>query len=224
MQSAIAENLDKVRMRIVSAARRAQRDPDSVTLVAVSKRKPAEDIAVAHAAGQRDFGENYVQELETKSRVLTGLDQVRFHLIGKLQSNKANRAATLFDTIHTVASVKLARRLERTGTSLNIFLEVKLSHESSKSGIDEQQVEALCAAAQSAPNLKLLGLMTMPPWSADPERSREYFRHLNQLAERLGVNCLSMGMSHDFEVAIEEGATHVRIGTAIFGKRSTPAL
>lgn len=215
----VPDRLDRVRDRIAAAGRRAGRLADAVTLVAVSKRKLPECIAAAYAAGQRDFGESYVQEFAAKVPALVGLPEARYHLIGKLQSNKAKRAAGLFGTIHTVDSVKLARRLERQGTPLEVFLEVKLSPERSKSGLDASQVAAVQEAVAAAPCLRLAGLMTMPPWNADPELSRPYFRQLRELAEMHGLAGLSMGMSHDLEVAIEEGATHVRIGTAIFGKR-----
>lgn len=216
----IAERLNRVRERIAIAARHTGRDPDSVTLVAVSKRKPAQDIVAAYAAGQRDFGENYVQEFEAKSAALRPLGDAHFHLIGKLQSNKAKRAAGLFGTIHTIDSVKLVRRLEQSGRPLDVFLEVKLSPEPTKSGLDVELVSTVRDAVDAAPHLHLAGLMTMPPWSEDPERSRVYFRQLRDLADSFGITGLSMGMSHDLEVAIEEGATHVRVGTAIFGKRS----
>ncbi len=215
----IPERLHSVLDRIASASSKSGRDAESITLVAVSKRKPPEDIVTAFEAGQRDFGENYVQEFEAKSSALPPLPGARFHLIGKLQSNKAKRAAGLFTTVHTVDTVKLARRLDRFGAGLEVFLEVKLSHEDSKSGMDPTSLEAVLQAAASAPNLRLAGLMTMPPWNPDPNRSRPYFRRLRELAEEHGIAGLSMGMSHDLEVAIEEGATHVRVGTAIFGRR-----
>lgn len=208
-----------MRERIAAAARRAGRDPDEITLVAVSKRKPPEDIVAAYEAGQRDFGENYVQEFERKSARLPPLPGARFHLIGKLQSNKAKRAAGLFSTIHTLDSVKLARRLDRFASALEVFLELKLSPEESKAGMDPASLEAVLGAAQAAQRLEVAGLMAMPPWNPDPEQARPYFRRLRVLAEAHGIGGLSMGMSHDLEVAIEEGATHVRVGTAIFGKR-----
>lgn len=208
-----------MRERIAAAARRAGRDPDTITLIAVSKRKPPEDILAAYEAGQRDFGENYVQEFEAKSAQLPPLPGARFHMIGRLQSNKAKRAAGLFSTIHTLDSVKLVRRLDRFATALEVFLELKLSHEESKAGMDPALLGAVHAAAETAESLRLAGLMAMPPWSTDPENSRPYFRRLRGLAEEHGISGLSMGMSHDLEVAIEEGATHVRVGTAIFGKR-----
>ncbi len=216
---AIAARLATVRERIEAAAERTGRDPGSIAVIAVSKRKPAEDIAAAYEAGQRDFGENYVQEFAAKSEQLSPLGDARFHFIGKLQSNKAGKAAGLFSTIHTLDSSKLARRLDRFGKPLEVFLEVKLSAEESKSGMDPGLLGAVLEDVAAASNLRLSGLMTMPPWNADPEHARPYFRHLRELAERHGIEGLSMGMSHDLEVAIEEGATHLRIGTAIFGPR-----
>ena len=217
--SKVPERLGAVLERIAAAAAKAGRNPEEITLVAVSKRKPAKDIVAAYEAGQRDFGENYVQEFAAKSALLPPLPGATFHMIGKLQSNKAKRAAGLFGTIQTVDSVKLARRLDRFGTKLEVFLEVKLSHEATKAGMDEANLAAVREAVESAAHLRLAGLMTMPPWSKDPERSRPYFRHLRELAKRHGIAGLSMGMSHDLEIAIEEGATHVRVGTAIFGRR-----
>ena len=222
--SQVADRLATVRRRIAAAADRSGRDPNAITLVAVSKRKPPEDIVAAYEAGQRDFGENYVQEFEAKSSALPQLPGARFHLIGKLQSNKAKRAAALFSTIHTLDSVKLVRRLDRYGSSLGVFLEVKLSPEDSKAGMAAEDLEAVRDATASADRLRLAGLMTMPPWNADPEFSRPYFRQLRLLAARHRLEGLSMGMSHDLEVAIEEGATHVRVGTAIFGPREPRTL
>lgn len=215
----IAARLAIVRERIQAAAERIGRDPASIAVIAVSKRKPVEDIVAAYRAGQRDFGENYVQEFAAKRELLPPLDDARFHFIGKLQSNKAGKAAGLFSTIHTLDSSKLARRLDRFGKPLEVFLEVKLSAEESKSGMDPELLEAALEDVSAASNLRLSGLMTMPPWNADAERARPYFRQLRELAERHRIGGLSMGMSHDLEVAIEEGATHLRIGTAIFGPR-----
>lgn len=208
-----------MRERIEAAAERVGRDPASIAVIAVSKRKPVEDIVAAYEAGQRDFGENYVQEFAAKSELLPPLDDARFHFIGKLQSNKAGKAAGLFAAIHTLDSSRLARRLDRFGKPLEVFLEVKLSAEESKSGMDPGLLETVLADVAAASNLRLSGLMTMPPWNADPEHARPYFRHLRELAGRHGIGGLSMGMSHDLEVAIEEGATHLRVGTAIFGPR-----
>ena len=215
----IAERIAAVRERIDRAARRAGRDPDAVTLIAVSKIKPAADVLAAYEAGQRDFGENYVQEFRAKAAALPALPGARFHMIGKLQSNKAKPAAELFHCIHTVDSLKLAKRLNAAGKRLPVFLEIKLSAEESKSGMDDAAIAPLKEFLDAAPNLSLRGLMTMPPWSDDPESSRPFFRRLRELAALHDLPGLSMGMSHDLEVAIEEGATCVRVGTAIFGKR-----
>lgn len=215
----IASRLAAVHSRIAAVAKRVGREQESITLIAVSKRKPVEDIVAAYKAGQRDFGENYVQEFAAKSERLPTLDEAHFHFIGKLQSNKAGKAASLFSTIHTLDSAKLARRLDRFDKPLEVFIEVKLSPEDTKSGMDPLQLESVVEEAAAAPNLRLAGLMTMPPWNADPERARPYFRQLRELGVRYGIEGLSMGMSHDLEVAIEEGATHIRIGTAIFGPR-----
>ncbi len=219
----IAQRIALVRERIARAAKRAGRDPDQITLLAVSKIKPAADIVAAYEAGQRDFGENYVQEFQAKSAHLPTLPGACFHMIGKLQSNKSKPAAELFDTVHTVDSLKLAKRLNDAGQQLDVFLEVKLSGEESKSGIDAESIEPLKQFVNDAPNLALKGLMMMPPWSEDPEEARPYFRRLRKLAEFHGLAELSMGMSSDLEVAIDEGATYVRVGTAIFGKRVYPA-
>jgi pyridoxal phosphate enzyme (YggS family) len=195
------------------------RDPGSILLLAVTKVFPPAVIRSAYALGLREFGENYVQEFEEKALEVRGLAGARFHLIGHLQSNKSKKAAELFEVIQTVDSTKLARRLNETGPTLDVMLEVKLSVEQSKSGAVPEELPELIAGVRSCSNLHLLGLMTMPPWSDDPENSRGYFRRLRGLAERHGLPQLSMGMSHDLEVAIEEGATCVRVGTALFGKR-----
>lgn len=188
-------------------------------MVAVSKVFPAEATLRGYEAGLRDFGENYVQEMETKAPVVRGLE-ARFHLIGHLQSNKARRAAELFDVVQTVDSAKLARRLgEAGGRVREVFIEVKLSEEDSKHGAAPEELSALVEAVRGTPGLVLRGLMTMPPWDEDAESARPYFARLRALAEGYGLKDLSMGMSHDLEVAIEEGATVVRVGTALFGRR-----
>lgn len=218
----LRERLAEVRERIARAAARAGRKPEEITLVAVTKVFPASVIREAYELGLRDFGENYVQEFERKHPELADLGSARFHLIGHLQSNKARRAAELFDVIQTLDTPKLARRLNETGRRLPVMIEVKLSEEASKSGVDPAALPALIEAVRACPNLTLLGLMTMPPWSEDPEASRPYFARLRRLAEEHGLRELSMGMSHDLEVAIEEGATCVRVGTALFGPRQRP--
>jgi pyridoxal phosphate enzyme (YggS family) len=215
----LAERLTAVRERIVRAAGKAGRDPGSILLLAVTKVFSAAVIREAYALGLREFGENYVQEFEEKAPEVRELPGARFHLIGHLQSNKSKKAAELFEVIQTVDSARLASRLNETGRALDVMLEVKLSGEQAKSGAAPEELPELVASVRSCPSLRLLGLMTMPPWSDDPESSRDYFRRLRALAEQHGLAQLSMGMSHDLEVAIEEGATCVRVGTALFGKR-----
>ena len=215
----LAERLAVVRARIGRAAERARRDPATVRLLAVTKIFPADAIQQAYALGLREFGENYVQEFEGKAPVVRELAGARFHLIGHLQSNKAAKAAELFQVVQTVDSAKLARRLNEATRGLDVMLEVKLSQEASKSGADPAEVPALIAAVRACANLRLLGLMTMPPWSEDPEAPRECFRRLRELAQAHGLSELSMGMSNDLETAIEEGSTCVRVGTALFGMR-----
>ena len=217
----LPERLAAVRERIARAAARARRDPSQITLLAVTKVFPASAIREAYELGLREFGENYVQEFEGKAPEVSGLAGARFHLIGHLQSNKSARAAELFQVIQTVDSPKLARRLDAAGRPLDVMLEVKLSPEQAKSGADPAELPALIEAVRACPHLKLLGLMTMPPWSDDPEATRPYFRRLHEFAQTHGLTQLSMGMSHDLEAAVEEGATCVRVGTALFGKRQT---
>jgi PLP dependent protein len=218
----VRERLSEVRGRIERATARAGRDPHSVTLVAVTKVFPASAIREAYEAGILDFGENYVQEFESKEPEIRDLAGARFHLIGHLQSNKAKKAFELFQVIETVDSPKLARRLDETARPLDIMLEVKLSIEEAKSGADPAELPALIDSVRASKNLRLLGLMTVPPWTENAEQSRPYFRRLRELGVKYGLPHLSMGMSHDFEVAIEEGATFIRIGTALFGKRKKP--
>jgi pyridoxal phosphate enzyme (YggS family) len=215
----LRERLEQVRWRMAAAAARAGRDPSEITLLAVTKVFPASAIRDAYALGLRDFGENYLQEFEEKYPAVRDLEGARFHLIGHLQSNKAKRAAELFHSIQTVDTEKLARRLDAAGKTLDVMLEVKLSPEESKHGAEAAELATLVAAVRSCERLRLEGLMTMPPWTDDAELSRPYFRRLRELAGQHGLAKLSMGMSHDLEVAIEEGATHVRVGTALFGKR-----
>jgi len=219
MADSLEVRLGAVRDRISRAAERAGRDPAEILLLAVTKVFPASAIRDAYALGLRDFGENYVQEFEDKSPEVSSLPGARFHLIGHLQSNKSRKAAELFQVVQTVDSAKLARRLNEAGRRLEVMLEVKLSGEDAKSGAAPDTLPDLIAAVKACPNLRLLGLMTMPPWSDDAEASRPYFRRLRELAEQHQLKGLSMGMSHDLETAIEEGATCVRVGTALFGKR-----
>lgn len=221
----LRENLEQVEQRIADAAARSGRKRSDILLVAVTKKFPAAVICDAYALGLRDFGENYVQEFDSKRVELTGCTEARYHFIGHLQSNKTKRAGEIFDVVHTVDSAKIARRLdaERAAHPMDVLLEVKLSPEQAKAGADPAELPVLIDAVRGCPHLRLLGLMTMPPWSEDAEQSRPYFARLCELARQNGLEHLSMGMSHDLEVAIEEGATMVRVGTALFGRRPKPA-
>jgi len=229
----LTQKLDQVESRIAAAAARAGRKRSDIQLIAVTKKFPASAIREAYALGLRDFGENYVQEFDAKRGELADCPGARYHFIGHLQSNKSKKAAEIFDVIHTVDSCKLARRLNdelglpdiRLGrpAGMDVLIEVKLSTEPAKAGAAPEDVPALVDAIRACPHLRLLGLMTMPPWSDDAELSRPYFARLRELARQNGLQHLSMGMSHDFEVAIEEGATMVRVGTALFGPRKKAA-
>ena len=219
----LEQRLDQVEAKLAKAALRAGRRREDITLIAVTKKFPASVIREAYQLGLRDFGENYVQEFETKSPDCVGLEGARFHLIGHLQSNKTAKALELFQVVQTVDSPKLARRLaEQSRSPLEIMIEVKLSPEESKVGAPPDSLPELIEAIRQHQNLTLLGLMTMPPWSDDPEQTRPYFIRLRKLAEQHGLSQLSMGMSHDLEAAIEEGATMVRVGTGLFGPRPQP--
>jgi PLP dependent protein len=202
-----------------NACARARRDSGSVKLLAVTKVFGPEAIREGYALGLRDFGENYVQEMERKAPAIADLTDTRFHLIGHLQSNKTKKAAQLFSAIDSIDSVKLASRLDAEARPLDVMIEVKLSEEEAKSGADAAELPAIVDALRSCGNLRLTGLMTVPPWSEDAEVSRPYFAKLRELAGKYAIPELSMGMSNDMEVAIEEGATWVRVGTALFGKR-----
>jgi hypothetical protein len=224
----IADNLARLQEQITEACHRANRSESEVALMAVSKVHPVEVILEAHAAGQRLFGENRVQEFQEKSQHLGGLKDARFHLIGPLQSNKTNKAAELFDAIDAVDSLKIAQRLDTAATALGkklpVLIEVKLSHEESKHGLAPEELTGLLEAMEGLASVKAVGLMTVPPWSEDAEVARPYFRELRRLRDEAvtrfpQVTQLSMGMSNDFRVAIEEGSTCVRVGTALFGRR-----
>jgi len=195
--------------------------------VAVSKKFSSEHLKTAYHAGLRVFGENYVQEFEVKKPELAGLTDAHFHLIGHLQSNKTRLACELFDAVQTVDSAKLLKRLDAAagelGKKMEVLIEIKLSDEESKAGTEASSLPGILEAGASCSHVVITGLMTMPPWSEDAEASRPYFRQLAALAAQYGLKQLSMGMSNDLEVAIEEGATMVRIGTALFGPRPKPA-
>ena len=223
----IAENLERLRNQIADACAHAGRHPADVALMAVSKVHPVEVILEAHAAGQRLFGENRVQEWQQKFPVAAPLEGLTMHLIGPLQSNKAAKAAELFHAIDTVDSLKIAQRLDTAASALGkilpIHLEVKLSHEESKHGLQPEELSTLLEAMKPLTSLRPVGLMTVPPWSEDPETARPYFQRLRQLRDQhLPEGGLSMGMSGDFAVAIAEGSTCIRVGTALFGKRLYP--
>ena len=221
--SRIADNVRRVQARIAGAAHAAGRDPSEITLVAVSKTFTAEHIRAAHAAGLRDFGENWVQEAGEKIPLLADLDpRPIWHMIGHLQSNKVKAVLGLFDIIHGVDSVRLAQNIAGRVTEgrFSVLLEVNAARESSKFGFDPEAVAAAAETIRSLPGLDLAGLMTVASLSADPEEARAVFRQLRELRDRLGLRHLSMGMTDDFEVAIQEGATMVRIGRAIFGERT----
>ncbi len=219
----LAQKLELVEQRICAAAASCGRRREDIRLIAVTKKFPAQVLREAYALGLRDFGENYVQEFEEKSPALIHMPDARYHLIGHLQSNKTKKAAELFHTIQTVDSAKLARRLDGALSEerrpLDVLIEVKLSEEAAKAGAAPGDLPAVIDAIQACRNLRLKGLMTMPPWSDNPETTRPYFARLYQLARKHQLQELSMGMSHDLEAAIEEGATMVRIGTALFGPR-----
>lgn len=228
----IAANLEVVRQRIEAAAQRAGRAGSPVTLVAVSKTQPFEAIAAAYAAGQRDFGENRVEELWPKVRKAEqqGLHDIRWHLIGTIQSRKSADAIGPFALIHSVDRLKLANRLERdavaAGQVMNVLLEVNVSGEASKHGFAPQELLAAIPQFLSYSAIRVHGLMTMAPFVEDAEETRPVFRRLRELRDRIMLENpgviwpeLSMGMTNDFEVAVEEGATLVRVGSAIFGAR-----
>lgn len=228
----IAQNVAQVRERMAWAARRAGRRPEAIRLMAVSKTVPPERIREAYAAGVVEFGENRVQEAEARRPALADL-RIRWHLVGHLQSNKAKRALELFDVVESVDSLSLAARLDRLAAELRseplpVLVEVHMGGEETKSGVDEPELLPLVRELAPLGHLAVRGLMAVPPFLEDPEQVRPYFRHLRELAGQvaaagipgIAMEELSMGMSHDFEVAIEEGATIVRIGTAIFGERA----
>jgi pyridoxal phosphate enzyme (YggS family) len=233
----LAERIEQARSSIRACALRCNRLPEEITLVAVSKTHPAKAVREAISAGLTDFGENRVQEAEAKIPVI-GRNAARWHLIGHLQSNKARKAVELFDVIHSLDSIALARRLDHVCAELNrerlpVLIQVDLGHEATKTGLEESGLRGLVEAIGECQRLRLSGLMTLPPFFDDAERVRPYFRRLRELRDGLRAKGafgdragdLSMGMTHDYQIAIEEGATIVRVGTAIFGERgSSPTL
>ena len=232
----IAQNLDAIHSRIADAASRCGRSPRNIQLVAVSKTFPPGTIREAYAAGQRLFGENRVQEFDSKALALADLPDLEVHMIGHLQSNKSRKAVELFQAVDSLDSVRLGNQLNAAAVERNkvvpVLIEINTGGEEAKSGlpIDWTEIEPVLAAAQGWSNLRVSGLMTVPPFTDDPEDARPYFRNLRDLRDEIAsknlpaisMETLSMGMSHDFEVAIEEGSTCVRVGTAIFGVRAYP--
>jgi hypothetical protein len=230
----IAENIARVQERIAAAARRAGRNPDEITLMAVSKTFLPEHIREAYAGGLRVFGENRVQEFAGKAESLRELRDAEWHLIGHLQSNKATKAAELFSAVDSLDSVRVAGKLNAAAQSLSktlpVLIEINVGGEEAKSGAApaSEELEQILLGAPQWKNLTIRGLMTVPPYTEDPDGARSFFRQLREIgdgitARRLpsvAMDVLSMGMSHDFELAIEEGSTCVRVGTAIFGKRA----
>ncbi len=222
----IAERLAHIRERVTVATRKAGRPEGSVRLLAVSKTKSVDEVRAAYQAGQRAFGENYVQELCAKAEALRDLPDIEWHVIGPLQRNKVKQVSNFVSLVHTVDRSSLAEELQKrasaNGRVVRVLLEVNVSGESSKAGCRVEDAPALATLVRALPNVSLVGLMTVPPDTDDREQARPIFRKLRELRDRLGTEAfeLSMGMSHDFEIAIEEGATIVRVGTAIFGNRS----
>ena len=229
----IAENIAQVRERVAAAARRAGRNPGEITLMAVSKTFPVDRIREAYLAGLRVFGENRVQEFAGKAGGLRGVGEAEWHLIGHLQSNKAARAAEMFGAVDSLDSAKLAEKLnaaaEKIGKTLPVLIEINVGGEEAKSGVAaaSTKLEEILIGAPGWRNLAVRGLMTVPPYVDDPAEGRPYFRRLRAIRDEIAarglpgiaMDVLSMGMSHDFELAIEEGSTCVRVGTAIFGGR-----
>lgn len=232
VQEEFRDRLQRVREKIAAAISRANRRPEDVKLVAVSKTHPPEMIRAALAAGLTDFGENRVQEAEEKVPQV-GRDKAHWHLIGHLQSNKARRAVELFDVIHSLDSAALAQRLNRYCLELHrselpVLIQVDLAREATKSGATEDQLNQIIETVRQSTALRLIGLMTLPPFFVDGEQTRPFFQRLRELRDEFRKQGLfgdqpgelSMGMTHDYEIAIEEGATMLRIGTAIFGERN----
>jgi pyridoxal phosphate enzyme (YggS family) len=232
----IADNIAAIRDRIHTAARRAHRNPQEIALMAVTKTHPPGKIREAYNAGIRIFGENRVQEFASKAGELSGLAGAEWHMIGHLQSNKAAKGVELFAAVDSVDSLRLAEKLNSAASAQNkripVLIEINVGGEDAKTGVapDSRELEQLLLAADRLSALAFRGLMTVPPYTEDPEGARPYFRELRGIREAIArrqlpavsMNVLSMGMSHDFEVAIEEGSTCVRVGSAIFGQRTRP--
>jgi len=227
----LAERFADVRNRLEIAARRSHRSPEEITLIAISKTQPTEIVRTGLELGITDFGENRVQEAEGKIAEV-GRNAARWHLVGHLQANKARRAVSLFDLIHSLDAASLAQRLDRLCVTegreeLPVLIQIDLGGEETKTGVDPRKLPELLDALNDCKRLRLRGLMTLPPYFEDPECARPYFKTLRELRDDLQLDGrfgertgeLSMGMSHDFEIAIEEGATMVRVGSAIFGER-----
>jgi pyridoxal phosphate enzyme (YggS family) len=233
----ITQNVDELRERIAVAAHRTGRNPEEITLMAVSKTFAPERIREAYVAGLRVFGENRVQEFSGKAGALADLEDAEWHMIGHLQTNKTAKAVELFTAIDSVDSLRLAEKLnnsaQQIGRKLRVLIEINVGGEAAKSGMppESPELEELLQAAPRLEHLEFRGLMTIPPFTDDPQQTRPYFRKLFELRDQIvarklasvSMEVLSMGMSHDFEVAIEEGSTCVRVGTAIFGERTTKA-
>ena len=224
MTENLADRLAKVKRQIKLAAEKANRNADEIKLVAVSKTHGAETVKEAIEAGANVFGENKIQEAEAKILEI-GREKAEWHLIGHLQSNKARKAVKLFDVIHSIDSLELAERLERIcfeedRSELKVFVQIDLARETTKNGIEEKDLPALVEFLRGSKHLKFDGLMIVPPFFENVEKVRPFFRRLREIRDELVPNGeLSMGMSHDFEIAIEEGASVIRVGTAIFGER-----
>jgi pyridoxal phosphate enzyme (YggS family) len=230
----VAENVAHLRERIASSARRSGRNPDEITLMAVSKTVQPELIREAYDSGIQQFGESRVQEFAAKAEALRDFKDADWHMIGHLQSNKAAKAVEIFSTVDSLDSLRLAERLNLSAQAsrkkISVLIEINVGGEAAKSGVapDSRELEELLLAASRFDHLDFRGLMTVPPFTNDPQQARPYFRKLRELRDRIAtrrlpnirMDVLSMGMSHDYEIAIEEGSTCVRIGTAIFGERS----
>lgn len=218
----LKKNIDTVKLEIVKTAKRKERDPFKIKLVGVTKTIPHNTVSEAINSGLTDIGESYVQEAKEKFPQIKNLKKATRHLVGHLQSNKAKKAVQLFDVIHSVDSKKLAKKLSHCCIEYNkiidIFIEVNTSGEETKFGIKEEELKDLIDEIKNLKNLNLIGLMTITP-EIEPELTRPYFRRLKQLADKFNLKELSMGMTNDYKIAIEEGSTYVRIGTAIFGKK-----